>query len=95
MKDTEVIEILPDGTVYHFDMDVCNDVADQVLDQLIEKEDNPLGYDYTATVYSLFAKAVYVLVDAGWTPQELLQTVLTHSDAALSDGFEEIDDDEE
>lgn len=79
MKDSEVIEILPDGTVYHFDMDVCNAEADRVIEELFEKENPQIGYDCTATIYSLFARAVYILLDSGWTTQELLQTVLTHS----------------
>ena len=93
MKDSEVIEILPDGTVYHFDMDVCNAEADRVIDELYHKDDIQIGYDYTATIYSLFARAIYILLDSGWTTQELLQTVLTHSDI-VDEEFPDDDDEQ-
>ena len=80
MKDTEIVEVLPDGTVYHFDMDVCNAEADRMFDALWLKEDNQMGYDYTATVFSVFARAIHVLSMSGWTTEELLDTVLTHTE---------------
>ena len=83
MKDTEIVEVLDDGTVYHFDLDVCNAEADQVLEMLWAKEDNLIGFDYTATVYSLFARAILILDHAGWTTEELLDTVLTYTDGGL------------
>jgi hypothetical protein len=79
MKDTEIVEILEDGTVYHFDMAVCNAEAEQVLATLWSKEDNQLGFDYTATVYSLFARAVHILSQSGWSMDELVDAVLTHA----------------
>lgn len=93
MKDSEVIEILPDGTVYHFDMDVCNAEADRVIEELFNKDDTQIGYDYTATIYSLFARSIYVLLDSGWTTQELLQTVLTHSEI-IDEEFPDDDDEQ-
>lgn len=78
MKDTEIVEILEDGTVYHFDMDVCNAEAEQIFEQLWQKDDQ-LGFDYTATVYSMFARAIVILSQSGWSTNELLDSVLTHS----------------
>jgi hypothetical protein len=80
MKDTEIVEVLADGTVYHFDMDVCNAAADQVFEQLWKLENTQLGYDYTATVYSVFSRAVHVLSQSGWSTNELIDTLLDHSD---------------
>lgn len=79
MKDSEVVEILEDGTVYHFDMDVCNAEAESALAALWAREDQQLGFDYTATVYSLFARSVYILSQSGWTIDELVDAVLTHA----------------
>ncbi len=80
MKDTEIVEVLADGTVYHFDMDVCNAAADQVFEQLWKLENTQLGYDYTATVYSVFSRAVHVLSQSGWSTNELIDTLLDYSD---------------
>jgi hypothetical protein len=85
MKDTEIVEVLPDGTVYHFDMDICNAEADGVFDLLWSKEDNQLGYDYTATVYSVFVRAAHILSQSGWTVDELIDTVLTHTEEEIDD----------
>ena len=85
MKDTEIVEVLADGTVYHFDMDVCNAAADQVFEQLWALENNQLGYDYTATVYSVFSRAVHILSQSGWNTDELIDTLLTHSGEDIND----------
>jgi hypothetical protein len=79
MKDNEIVEVLPDGTVYHFDLDVCNAAADQALEQLYEKEGNELGFDYTATVFSLFINAIHILTESGWTAEDLHREVEDHS----------------
>ena len=94
MKDTEIVEILEDGTVYHFDMDVCNAEAENVLEILWSKENNQLGFDYTATVYSLFSRAARILSESGWSVDELVDAVLTH---ASDDGdmFDHWDNDEQ
>jgi hypothetical protein len=90
MKDTEIVEVLADGTVYHFDLDVCNAEAEQVLETLWAKEDKLIGFDYTATIYSLFARSIQILSYSGWSAEELLDAVLTHH----SDEDEEDDVDE-
>ena len=38
MKDTEIVEVLEDGTIYHFDLDVCDAEAANALEQLYAKE---------------------------------------------------------
>lgn len=91
MKDTEIVEVLADGTVYHFDMDVCNAAADQVFAQLWALENNQLGYDYTATVYSVFSRTVHVLLQSGWSADELVDTLLTHD----LDADDDLDDDDQ
>jgi hypothetical protein len=81
MNDNDIIEILEDGTIYHFDLDVCDTQAQQALAQLWTQEGQTLGFDFTATVFSLFVKSVDILSQSGWSTQELIQEVLNHSAA--------------
>ena len=80
MKDNEFVEILPDGTVYYVDLDVCNEEADKVLEELYEKEGKVLNFDYTSAVFALFIHSIHTLSNSGWTTEELIQEVLNHSD---------------
>ena len=45
MKDTEIVEVLADGTINHFDLDVCNAAADEALELLWAKENTVLSFD--------------------------------------------------
>jgi len=81
MKDTEIVEVLEDGTVNHFDLDVCDEAALEALDSLWAKENKVLSFDYTASVFSLFVYSVGILTKSGWTTQELLNEVVNHSAA--------------
>lgn len=81
MKDTDIVEILPDGTVYHFDLDVCDKAANRALEQLYEKEGAEIGFDYTAAIFSLFISSIQILSESGWNTRELLEEVITHSAA--------------
>ena len=93
MKDTEIVEVLEDGTINHFDLDVCN-AADEALELLWAKENTVLSFDYTAAVFSLFVDAINILSNSGWTTQELLQEVLNHSEASDNIGDHDCEDDE-
>ena len=95
MKETEIAEVLEDGTIHLFDMDVCNKVADDTLALLLEKEDQLLKYDYSATVFSLFTRAVRILTTNGWSTGELINEVIDHSQADDADDFNVEHDDEE
>jgi len=81
LKQNEVVEVLPDGTVYYFDLDVCNNAADQAMEKLLELEGVEPNFDFTASVFHLFVEAIYILTNSGWSTEELLTEVLTHSDA--------------
>jgi len=76
MKDNEVIEILPDGTVHYFDLDVCMEEAHNTLNDLYEKEGKIQNFDFVASVYTLFQESIGILTDSGWTVEELLDTVM-------------------
>lgn len=93
MKDTEIVEVLADGTINHFDLDVCNAAADEALELLWAKENKVLSFDYTAAVFSLFVDSINILSNSGWTTQELLQEVINHS--AADDNICNHDDDDE
>jgi hypothetical protein len=81
LKQNEVVEVLPDGTVYYFDLDVCNNAAEQAMEKLLELEGVEPNFDFTASVFHLFVEAIYILTNSGWSTEELLTEVLTHSDA--------------
>jgi hypothetical protein len=81
MKDTEIVEVLEDGTIYHFDLDICNAEADKALEQLYAKENVQLGFDYTATIFSLFVSCIHTLTTSGWSTTDLLDEVVSHSQA--------------
>lgn len=75
-----ITEILADGTVYCFDLDVCNKAADEALEQLYNKEGVELEFDYTATVFSLFINCIHILSLSGWTTEDLINEVIEHSE---------------
>ena len=85
--DNIIVEVLEDGTIYQFDMNVCEEAAVEVLDTLWQKEGNEINFDYTATVYSLFLASSQILLESGWDIEELIEELrLTDSDE------EDIDD---
>lgn len=78
MKDNEIIEILEDGTVYYFDLDVCNSEAEKLLDELHKKEGIVPNFDFSASIFNLFVNSIHILRNSGWTTEELLNEVLDH-----------------
>lgn len=95
MKDTEIAEILEDGTVHLFDMDVCNQVADETVQMLIDKETELLKYDFTATMFALFTRSVHILTTSGWSTAELINELIDHSEADDADSFDQPDDEDD
>ena len=95
LKENEVIEVLPDGTVYYFDLDVCNKVADDALDEIFAKEGVEPNFDFTASIFHLFIETIYILSNSGWSTEELLGEVLTHSGADLDFNPEDDEDDDD
>jgi hypothetical protein len=87
MKESECIEVLEDGTIYHFDIDVSNQAADEALEKLYEKEGKELKFDYTAAVFSLFVSAIHTLTVSGWSTEDLIAEVIDHSDADDRENF--------
>ena len=89
MNDNQITEVLPDGTIHHFDIDVCNKEAEEVMNQLWEKEGRVLSFDFTASVFSLFTDAIHILTNSGWSTRDLIQEIYTHSEADDNIGEEE------
>ena len=86
IKDNEVIEVLEDGTIYYFDLDVCEQEAESVIGSLIEKQSTVTNYDFHATIFNLFLRSIHILSEAGWEPEELLDEVLIHAAGSHEDG---------
>jgi|FreactTroBogLake_1042271.scaffolds.fasta_scaffold00532_5 hypothetical protein len=90
MKDNEIIEILEDGTLYYFDLDVCEKMAEDALLNLAEKQSVVPNSDFNATVLDLFVRSIYILTEAGWTAEELIEEIINHT----QDAEDEADDDD-
>ena len=93
VKDSQIVEVLEDGTIYAFNLDVCDREAEKVLKNLHKKEGKLFNFDYTATVFALFVFCVHILRQVGWSTDELVNEVLDHSeeydDSDDNDDFEE------
>ena len=67
-----------DGNEYTIDLDVCNAVADSVLENLVEQSDEIENFDFVATCYSLFISSYRILLDSGWSFEELTKDMQDH-----------------
>lgn len=76
-----VSDVLSDGTIRVFDLDVCQSHAENVIEELWQKEGEVINYDFYSTVFALFAETVHLLTSTGWTTEDLIATVIDHSDA--------------
>jgi hypothetical protein len=83
-----VKETLANGEEYQFDLDLCNEKADELLSVLYEYEGNLKNFDYTAAVFGLFVASIHILKHSGWTTKDLVNEVLDHSEMADDEGDE-------
>ena len=97
-KESQIVEVLEDGTIYAFDMEVCDKEAEKAIKKLSNKEGKLFNFDFGATIFTLFIYCIHILRDSGWQTQELLNEVLDHTTAydekegvEFGDGY---DDDE-
>ena len=93
-KESQIVEVLEDGTIYAFDLDVCDKEAERVLKNLSKKEGKLFNFDYGAAVFSLFVYCIHILSQSGWTQRELITELLEHSDQ-YNDSEDDDDDFEE
>lgn len=72
-NDNLIIETLDDGTEVVIDLDVCNGVADSIMDNLFQlaEEEELKNFDPVITTFSLFVNACHVLLSSGWTVENL------------------------
>jgi len=80
-KESQIVEVLEDGTIYAFDMDVCDKQAEKAIRSLKKKEGKLFNFDFSATMFTLFVYCIHILREAGWQTQELLNEVLDHTTA--------------
>jgi hypothetical protein len=78
-KDSQVVEVLEDGTFHAFDLEVCDKEAEKALKSLLKKEGKLFNYDYGMTVFTLFVYCIHILRDGGWETEELVNEVLDHT----------------
>jgi hypothetical protein len=90
-KDSQVVEVLEDGTFYAFDLEVCDREAEKALKNLLKKEGKLFNYDYGMTVFTLFVYCVHILREAGWETEELVNEV---DHTAIYDGTDDDDDED-
>lgn len=62
-------------------IEVSNKVADEVVVALYEKEGKPKDFDFATAMFSIFIDAIRVLTNVGWTTENLIEEVRTHSEA--------------
>ena len=94
MKDNEIIEVLEDGTVHYYDLEVCNKEAYKLLDELYDKEGTVPNFDSTAAIFSLFLESVQVLSCAGWSIEELLEVIIENAHPTYDSEYSDDDDDD-
>ena len=92
MKDNEIIEVLEDGTVHYYDLEVCNKEAHVLLDELYAKEGKVPNFDATAAMFALFLESVQVLSYAGWTIEDLMEVVIENAQPNYDDSEDDGDD---
>ena len=81
-------EVLEDGTIYTFSINKSTERARAALEQLYALEGQEVDFDYTAAVFTLFVDAIGTLSNSGWTTEELIREVITHSEAEDRDRFD-------
>lgn len=70
-RDNLIIDVDDEGNEYVIDLDVCNAVVDSVFESLAEQESEIENFDFTAACYSMFIISYRILLDSGWSMEEL------------------------
>lgn len=78
-QDSQVVEVLEDGTIYAFDLDVCDSEAEKAINKLYKKQGKLINFDFSTTVFTLFVYCMHILVSAGWSTEELIDEVINHT----------------
>jgi hypothetical protein len=75
-----LIEITDDdgNVIQTIDMDLCSDVAMDVLSSLEDLEESEEEFDFVTAVFSLFIHSIHILNANGWSDAELIKEVQDH-----------------
>lgn len=73
--DTIIVETDEDGNEFEVDIEVCNEIAHQVLDDIFEKEGKLPMYSAIPTLYHLHYSILGVLLECGWTKEDLIKDI--------------------
>lgn len=75
-----------DGNVeFEIDLNLCNSVADDMLTDMWELDGELENFDFVAAVFSVFVNSIHILLDHGWTSQDLLREVTDHSQSHMGE----------
>jgi len=82
-----ISEVLEDGTISVIDLDLSQSEAEKAINKLWKKQDKVLSFDFSSTMLCLFIETVHILTSSGWTTEELMAELITHSEADDADDF--------
>lgn len=77
-NDNIITEVLDDGTVYSFDIELSGKLAEHKLQELETMQNIVPMFDYTTAVFNLFIHSIHILTHSGWTINELINEVKDH-----------------
>lgn len=81
MDDPNIIEELDDegNVVNTIHIDLCNEIADGMLEDLADLQGEVTHFDFGVASFGLFVNCVHILLDQGWTMEELVKEVTDHA----------------
>lgn len=82
-----ISDVLEDGTIRVIDVDLTQAEAEKAIKKLWKKQGKVLNFDFHTTIFSLFIETVHILTSSGWTTEELLAELISHSEADDADDF--------
>lgn len=64
---------------FEIDLELCSSVADDMLSDMFELDGALENFDFAAAVFSVFVNSIHILLDHGWSAEDLLQEVKDHA----------------
>lgn len=59
-------------------IDLCNQMADHMMTSLMDLEGELEHFDFSTAAFGLFVNCVHILVNSGWSIEELTREVQQH-----------------
>lgn len=72
-----MVDIIKEST-YQFDLDLCKEMAENIIESLYEQEGKIENFDVGATAFGLFIQSIHILDSYGWTKEELIAEINDH-----------------